>query len=391
MVEDTLRSNTYGGGACFFDLVIDGDITNNGVIQDYDPGHWFRIYVNGNIHNNGVWANYATIFTGDLNQTMDQASGTNYACDFESQKGLGDLIALNDIAISGDMNLNSSKLRMNGHVLNLRGWIYNGFLDDVIMHGGYMQNLSVSGNLVINGTVSLDDNVYLVCNVKVNDTLQCNTYGGGTKFYDVYVEGSLSNYGVIQNYGSGLLQLFIAGNLLNGGNWINYLTYVYVAGDQYIDIVDNKFINGSVQFEAMAGPGPYQWLFNDAPLDSPDFNGETSQVLTWLVPVSDTWYGIFRCNNGSKTAAGITVRQNSTGIDQNQTCNAEIWSYNKWLIIDLKENSPAEVMVYDLSGRMIASCNINNGLTTITVNEPGVYLVRLQSGKKRACKKVVIR
>jgi hypothetical protein len=48
-------------------------------------------------------------------------------------------------------------------------------------------------------------------------------------------------------------------------------------------------------------------------------------------------------------------------------------------------------MVYDLSAKLVASYNINNGLTTITLDRPGIYLVKVQSGQKLACKKVVIR
>ncbi|MDY0103245.1 MAG: T9SS type A sorting domain-containing protein [Lentimicrobium sp.] len=389
-VEDTLRSNTYGGGACYFDLMIDGGITNNGVIKNYDPGHWFRIYVTGNIRNNGVWSNYTTLFTGDNNQSISQEDGTSFTCDFESQNTAGNITALSDLHLLGSFNLNAGMLKMEGYRITLHNWIYNGFLDNAILRGGIIQGISASDKLMIEGTVTVDDNNHLMCDVTVNDTLQCNTYGGGSKYYDLPIEGSLSNYGLIISFGSGMLRLYISGNLLNAGEWTNHLTSVKVIGELVLELVDNMSIEGDVQFEALEGPGPYQWSFNDAPLDSPDFSGENSQVLTCLVPVSNEWYGRFTCENGSKTPVGITVRQWITGIEENQTCNAGIWSYNNWLMVDLKENCPAEVMVYDLSGRMLASCNINNGLTAITLDKPGVYFVKVQAGKKLACKKVVI-
>lgn len=391
VVEDTLRSNTYGGGAHYFDLVIDGDLTNNGIIRNWDGGHWLRLYVSGNIRNNGVWSNIKTLFTGDDNQNISQEEGTSFECDFENQNTAGNIIASGDLNITGSFNLNTGMLKMEGHSLTLQNYIYNGLLNNALLHGGILQGITASDKLIVEGTVTVDDDNLLMCDVIVNDTLRSNTYGGGSKYFNLSIEGNVSNYGVIKNYGSGLLRMYITGNLLNAGEWTNTLTYVKVIGDQFLDLVDDKSIEGSVQFEAQEGPGPYQWSFNDTPLDSPDFNGETSQVLSWLVPVSSAWYGRFTCDNGSKTPLSVTLRRFITGIEKNPTCNAGIWSFNKFLMIDLKENSPASVMVYDLSGRRVFVDSINYGLTSITLDKPGIYLVKLQSGQKVLCHKVVIR
>jgi len=391
IVEDTLRSNTYGGGSCFFDLTINGDLTNNGLIKNYDPGHWFRIYTTGNISNNGGWMNYTTIFTGDGNQTIDQASGTNYGCDFESQKSQGDLVAINNLNILGNFNLNSSKLMMGGHSLFAQNWIYNGILDNSTLHGGILQSLTCTGNLIVDGKVTLDDNNIMNCNLTVNDTLQCNTYGGGSKFYDVTIDGSVSNFGVIKSYGSGMLRLFITGNLLNAGEWVNYLTYVKVVGDMTIELIDNLPIAGSVQFEAMIESNTYQWYFNDVVLDSPDFEGETSKVLTWNVPVSADWYGSFYCETGSKERVGITVKDGFVGINENSALHAGIWSFDHSLNIDFQEGQPGEVFVFDLTGRKIDCFKVEKGTTISQLDNPGLYIVQVRVGGKVACKKVLIR
>ncbi|PKN96731.1 MAG: hypothetical protein CVU43_19170, partial [Chloroflexi bacterium HGW-Chloroflexi-5] len=52
---------------------------------------------------------------------------------------------------------------------------------------------------------------------------------------------------------------------------------------------------------------------------------------------------------------------------------------------------PANVIVFDLSGGTVASYNINKGLTTITLDRPGLYFAKVQSGQRLACKKVMIR
>ncbi len=390
-VVGTLKSNSYGGGDYDYDLAILSNIINNGIITNHTSGNRLRLHVNGNIENNGEWSNSLTYLAGSNDQTISLNPDKSFNCDFQSQKTNGNIVAINDLKIYGSIYLQGSFLKMEGHRLTLGQWLYSGHLDNAIVHGGILQGIIATTSLTIEGIVIVDDNNAFNCNVMVNDTLQCNTYGGGSKYYDLPIVGSLSNYGVIRSYGSGMLRLYITGNLLNGGEWVNYLTYVYVVGDQIIDLVDNKVIDGSVQFEIEAGPGPYQWLFNDAPLDSPDFNGETTQVLSWLVPVTDEWYGYFTCDNGTKNPMGITVRQWITGIEENQTCNVRIWSYDKWLMVDLKENSPANVIVFDLSGRMVASYNINKGLTTITLDRPGLYFAKVQSGQRLACSKVAIR
>jgi hypothetical protein len=390
-VAGTLKSNAYGGGDYDYDLVVVNNIINNGVITNYDSGDRLRLHVNGNIENNGEWSNSVTYLAGSTDQTITLHPDKSFNCDLQSQKTNGNIVAISDLKIYGSINLQGSLLKMEGHRLTLGQWLYSGHLDNATVHGGILQGIIATTSLTIEGVVTVDDNNAFNCNVLVSDTLQCNTYGGGSKYYDLPITGNLSNYGVIRSFGSGMLRLFITGNLLNSGEWLNYLTYVYLVGDQIIELVDNASIDGSVQFEAEAGPGPYQWLFNDEILDSPDFNGENSQVLSWLVPVTDVWYGRFFCSNGSKTTAGITVRRWITGIAEAQTCNAGIWSNDHWLMIDLKEYTPADVMVYDLSGRMVAAYNINNGLTTITLDSPGIYLVKVQSGQKLASKKVVIR
>jgi hypothetical protein len=390
-VEGTLKCNSYGGGDYDFDLAIPNNITNNGIITNHTSGNRLRLHVNGNIENNGEWSNSLTYLAGTSDQTISLNPDKSFNCDFQSQKTNGNIVALNDLKIYGSINLQGSSLKMEGHRLTLGQWLYSGHLDNAIVHGGILQGIIATTSLTIEGIVIVDDNNAFNCNVVVNDTLQCNTYGGGSKYYDLHVQGNLSNYGMIRSYGSGMLRLFITGNLLNSGEWVNYLTYVYVVGDQIIDLVDNASVEGGVQFEIEAGPGPYQWFFNDEILNSPDFNGENSQVLTWLVPVSDTWYGRFSCSNGFKTSAGITVRRWITGIEEAQTCNVGIWSSGNTLTIDWQEETTGEARVFDLTGRTIAGFRIEKGTNIKQLNKTGIYLIQVRTGSKSFSEKLLIR
>lgn len=69
-------------------------------------------------------------------------------------------------------------------------------------------------------------------------------------------------------------------------------------------------------FKAPDGWPSYQWYFNDTILDSPAFEGETSQYLTWNVPVSREWYGAFTCVSDRRESVGITVKQGTLGIQE---------------------------------------------------------------------------
>jgi len=390
-VEGTLRSNTYGGGTANFDLEIIGNITNNGSIINIEPGHWLRLYITGNIINNGEWMNYTTFLTGSSGQAISQNTGKYFGCDFESQKTNGDLIASTDLTLTGSFNLHGSNLKMEGKTLTTKNWIYNGILDDAIVNGGIFQGINASTQLTIKGKVIIDDNNQFNCPVIVMDTLIANTYGGGTKMYDLTINGSLANYGLISNSNSGLLNLYITGNLTNAGMWMNYLTYVKVNGSQFIELIDDKQIDGAMKFDAIVGTQPYQWYFESAILDSPDFEGETSEVLVWNVPVSPIWYGNFSCQTGTRETVEILVKKGYTDIPENNLCKAKIWSFDKFLNIDFQETTNGEVLIYDLMGRKIASFSIDPGLTRKQLINTGYYIVCITADNKIARKRIFIK
>ncbi len=309
IVTDTLRSNTYGGGSKNFDLIIDGSVTNNGHILNYNPGHWLRLYISGDIQNNGEWMDYTTFFTGDNDQEIALASGKYFGGDFESQKTAGNIYGMSDLNFTGNINLSGSTLWMQNFTISLQNFLYNGTIDNATVHGGLLQTITATGQIQIKGTVKVDDNNIFNGPVTVIDTLQSNTYGGGSYYYDVAINNSITNYGVIKSWGSGILRLFVTGDIRNAGEWINYLTYLNGTEDQYVYLIGDAPIDGSVQFDAVLTTAPFQWYHEGTVLDSPDFNGETSQVLSWNIPVQSSWYGTFYCETGEGNSRNIIVQK----------------------------------------------------------------------------------
>jgi hypothetical protein len=222
VVNDTLTCNEYGGGYAIEKLKIIGNITNNGVVMDNDGGNPddLSLLITGNIVNNGIWNCNFVYLTGTETQYISQSSGKQFDSYFSDLNPASKVQALSDIAITKDFNLNSTTLEMDGHTLTIKGWLYNGFINNTTLHNGYLQNLTSLDNLVIKGLVTVETNNVFKNSVVVNDTLQSKEYGGGSVVYTVKVEGNIRNNGVIKNYSADdQLALQITGNIENYGIW----------------------------------------------------------------------------------------------------------------------------------------------------------------------------
>jgi hypothetical protein len=342
IVYDTLRCNTYGGGSYYYEFQIDGSLINNGYIQSYGSG-MLRMHITGDLVNNGSWASYTTYLEGDADQHISQSNEQAFGGDFEIQKVNGNAIADSDLRFLGNVNLNGSTLKMEGYTIYMNHFLYNGILDQAVLHGGLLQSINATSKLDIKGTVKLDDYDTINCPLTVYDTLQSNTYGGGSKYYDVTINNSVTNFGVIQSWGSGILRLYITGNLYNSGQWVNYLTYLNGTEDQHIYLFEDITINGNVQFDAVKTTAPFQWYHDGLLLDSPDFNGETAQVLSWNVPVQSVWYGTFYSETGEGNSRNIIVGR---GMYSATNLTAEVNCTDVELTWEMPNGSPDSWNIY---------------------------------------------
>jgi hypothetical protein len=352
IVNDSLQSNIYGGGSIHFDLFVDGDVTNNGLIRNVLPDDMLRLNISGNITNNGEWINAETVLTGDETQYLQQSPGRFFGGNFSDADSTGQLTGNSDLTFSGSFNLGRSMLDMQANKLTMSGWLHNGYIGNCKLHGGFIQNLTSLDNLIIDGKVTVDVGNYFNANLTVNDTLQSNVYGGGAIIYYLDIDGNLTNNGVIRNVNPGhWLQINISGDLLNNGTWANYITTLDGADEQHIYLTNGLPIEGSVMFDAMQTTAPFQWNYNGVALDSPDFDGENSRLLSWAVPVSPDWYGTFYCSTGDGNSRNIIVGQTlfpASNLAANLTCTDVELSW------EMQQGSPDGWNIYR-NGQRIAN------------------------------------
>ncbi|MCF8229455.1 MAG: T9SS type A sorting domain-containing protein [Bacteroidales bacterium] len=390
-VSDTLQCYEYGGGSNFFDLIIEGDLYNQGVIQNYNDGDMLRIIVSGKVHNAGEWMNQETHLNGTSGQELEQAEDHYFGGTFSILDSNNTITAASGLSFGGDLHLNRSRIMMGGHDLKVTGWLQNGYAEEVELHNAYLKDVSFLGNTGIYGTVTCDEGNAIDGNLTVSDTLQCHVYGGGAKTYVLDVSGNVINIGVIKNHDLGeKLQLNISGNISNNGSWTNYLTMVNVQDEQYIELIDDKPIEGTVYFNAMLEAETYQWYYEDNILESEDFEGETEKVLKWLVPVSADWYGSFSCETSGRETVGIVLKKGGTGIVENQMLPFRAWTDHENIYIDLTEDSEANAQLYDLSGRLLDSFGIEKGLNKRAVLKTGYCIIKLTTNNRSGSRKLLI-
>ncbi|KAF0200498.1 MAG: Subtilisin-like serine [Bacteroidetes bacterium] len=231
IVTDTLMANVYGGGYGIYKLLINGNLTNNGVVKDNMDTRAplndddLEILITGNISNNGWWSCRYVKLVGNETQYISQESGRFFDTYFYDLNPASEIVAQTDFTIMNNFDLNGANLNMAGNTLTIWGWLLDGTIDNANLNNGYLSSITSAGNLTINGVVTIENNNIFLGSVLVNDTLQSVEYGGGSTSYTLQVQGDITNYGLIRNINDGdVLSLDITGNIDNQGSWKNSYT-----------------------------------------------------------------------------------------------------------------------------------------------------------------------
>ena len=247
VISDTLSANDYGGGYGIYKLRVNGNLVNNGVVKDNMDtdaplnNDDLSILITGNLTNNNIWMCNYVRFIGIDTQYISQATGKYFDSNFYDHDAASSIIALSDITVTKDIDLNGALLDMDNFILSVSGWLTDGILSDAKLHDAFMNSITATGSLQILGVVTIDDNNLFNGMVTVTDTLQSNEYGGGSKIFSLPVQGDIINNGLIRNINSGdELSLEITGNIINQGIWQNGYTKFTGTEDQTIQQSDGK-------------------------------------------------------------------------------------------------------------------------------------------------------
>jgi len=201
---DTLQNYNSSGNRF---LHVNGDITNNGFIQNNNSGY-LSLYIIGDITNNGKWENSSTYFNGTGQQLISQMAGKTFDSYFSNNNTADTIKAITDLSFTRTFNLNNNTLDLNHHDIRFTG--ANNYF-------GY--GTIVSPNEFL-GTISIYSTTYIEGDVIVTDTLQnYNTSGN----HLLHINGDITNNGVIESNTVGNLYLYLSGNITIIGNITTYV------------------------------------------------------------------------------------------------------------------------------------------------------------------------
>ncbi len=345
IISDTLM-NKFDG---YQILDIYGNITNNGIIQN-NTTYYLWLKISGDIFNNGTWNNSYTSLDGTTQQNISLQSGTTFNSNFKNENSTDTVKAFSDLHFTRNFDINNNVLNLDNHNIRFTG-----------AETEFGKGSIVSPNEFL-GTVNMFHTTHINGDLIVTDTLQTNAVAGST----LHISGRITNNGIVKNNTIHNLTLYISGDIVNNGIWENGLSWVNGETDQYVILHNDQPITGTVKFDANYGDWPWQWYYNDLVLDSPDFDGETSPYLIWLVPVSNTWYGTFHCQSSEGNSRDIIVDSSYGPPIADFIADTTIWY------------SPLEVGFTDLSipgvGEIIEwFWDFGDGNSSILQNPTNIY------------------
>jgi uncharacterized protein (TIGR02145 family) len=296
-----------------------GNFINNGYLVDASYG--WHLYITGQIVNNGDWTNYYTYLSGDGDQYLNfilPFGGENLV----KSNPTGKIVAQSNLSfINTIIDLNNDTLLFPNEYDSLK--VSGGRVQDAVItsvpgdasgsmkiyqdNDAYFSSVEILHNLIdLSGVFQFRTPMVFNGNVEVNGILQ----NDNTAIHIANINGDLTNNGIIQdiNY---ICRLHITGDIYQNGEWLNNMTWLMGEEDQTIHLINNQPMENMTLFDALEAGAPYQWYHNGGILDSPDFEGETGNLLTWQVPVSSSWFGEFFCETGAGPSRTITVEGGS--------------------------------------------------------------------------------
>ncbi len=251
-------------------VTINGNLYNNGTIENRLGAHLFMVYLQGNLYNYGTISNYCIYFTSPTGQSIYQSAAAQPFSNAYWDANYGNLTLLSDlrfsncyvdlynysfIMYSSGINYNIS---VNGGRLYRCGLITNGYSALTLNNNAFLFNVN-GQNLILQGTVDVHLGVYFN-NVINYGILQqrASQYITMTVYQGFYNHGTVRNNPV-----GGYLYLNCQGDFLNDGTVNNYSVSINGNSNQ------NLYVTGTVNpsyFYLVANLGGFnRWYLDGNP------------------------------------------------------------------------------------------------------------------------------
>jgi hypothetical protein len=70
----------------------------------------------------------------------------------------------------------------------------------------------------------------------------------------------------------------------------------------------------------------------------------------------------------------------------------KVWSYAEKVFVELPENGNTLIEIYNLQGiKVVDKYAFNKGIQSFSLNNKGVFIVRVNNNKKQSTSKIIIR
>ncbi len=257
--SDTLKGNitltdTIVNHSASTALLIDGNLTNNGVLQNDVNGYPFEVYLRGNFHNNGYWNPRYTYLDAKTDQTISQTTGKWLEGQFKISDLNGKVILGSDLAFKDNfLMLNNGTIDADGFVLfTLNHNILNGTIRSnktLHLHNSYFEFTKLEGNFTLEGKTRIGYSDTLKGNITLTDTIINQSASTA-----LLIDGNLTNNGVLKNDVNGYpFEVYLKGNFHNNGYWNPRYTYLDAKTDQTISQTSGKWMEGQFTISDTSG------------------------------------------------------------------------------------------------------------------------------------------
>ena len=230
-------------------IVINGDITNNGTIQNAASGSLY-LNVYGRITNNGTWNNRYIYLYQTGNAHLSQASGKYFEnLTLEAANGKADSIVMQTDVMFKACNYTSKGTNKRVLVadqtrLNIINCTVNSFNiqtnDTVDLKNSTITGCTIYGKGTISGTVHIKSGSTIEGSITNAGILKnASGYGVATTF-----KGDITNNGTITNAISGSLEVYLANNFTNNGIYSPAYTQFKTGNSHRLSQEKGKFLTG---------------------------------------------------------------------------------------------------------------------------------------------------